>query len=268
MITLLFGLVPFAAAATVVAAARATGFVRPLGPGPDPDPGTNPGPSGDPGPPPPTFGPNIAPRGPRRAANLPPWSGSAAVGSVAIVATLTFGVGAGLLLVSSMLGGRALIRRLTAARLTAARDRALPDLVDLFAVAASAGHPVHRCVAAVAPRAPAVLAPHMARAIERLEVGFSLRDVLASLGEELGPLGTNLTDVLSASLVTGAPLGPALVEVAATARDHRRREAEIVARKLPVQLLLPLVCCILPAFALLAVVPLLAGSLGALDPTS
>ena len=45
----------------------------------------------------------------------------------------------------------------------------------------------------------------------------------------------------------------------------RRREAEERARRLPVQLLFPLVVCVLPAFGLLAVVPLLAGSLPALS---
>jgi hypothetical protein len=45
----------------------------------------------------------------------------------------------------------------------------------------------------------------------------------------------------------------------------RRRRAEEDARRLPVQLLFPLVLCVLPAFGLLAVVPLLLASLQSLQ---
>ena len=40
-----------------------------------------------------------------------------------------------------------------------------------------------------------------------------------------------------------------------------RHELEVAARRLPVLLLFPLVLCVLPAFVLLTVVPLLASSL-------
>ena len=46
---------------------------------------------------------------------------------------------------------------------------------------------------------------------------------------------------------------------------QRRRRAEVAARKLPVKLLFPLVLCILPAFALLTVVPVIVSSLRALE---
>jgi tight adherence protein C len=89
---------------------------------------------------------------------------------------------------------------------------------------------------------------------------------LAALVDDLGPDAAPVAHVLVDGAATGAPLGPPLAAVAATARDRRRREAEAAARRLPVQLLFPLVCCILPAFGLLAVVPLLAASLRSLAP--
>jgi hypothetical protein len=45
---------------------------------------------------------------------------------------------------------------------------------------------------------------------------------------------------------------------------QRRRWAELHARRLPVQLLFPLVVCILPAFGLLAIVPLVLSALSSL----
>ncbi len=55
----------------------------------------------------------------------------------------------------------------------------------------------------------------------------------------------------------GDPLVPVLDRLSVEARMVRRRQAEEAARRLPVQLLFPLVLCVLPAFVLLAVVPLL-----------
>jgi tight adherence protein C len=59
-------------------------------------------------------------------------------------------------------------------------------------------------------------------------------------------------------------LGPALERLGAELKLDRRRRAEEEARRVPVRLLGPLVACILPAFGLLTVVPLLAASLKAL----
>jgi tight adherence protein C len=64
----------------------------------------------------------------------------------------------------------------------------------------------------------------------------------------------------------GTPLRPTLERVAVEARMRRRRRAEEDARRLPVTLLFPLVLTTLPAFFLLAIVPLLVGSLGAITP--
>jgi tight adherence protein C len=51
-----------------------------------------------------------------------------------------------------------------------------------------------------------------------------------------------------------------LTVLAAEVRAERRRRAEAAARRVPVKLLFPLVLCVLPAFGLLTVVPLLAGA--------
>jgi pilus assembly protein TadC len=70
--------------------------------------------------------------------------------------------------------------------------------------------------------------------------------------------------VLVASERYGAPLLPGLERLGAEVRLQRQRRAEEAAGRIPVRLLFPLVGCILPAFALLTVAPLIAGALRAL----
>jgi tight adherence protein C len=164
------------------------------------------------------------------------------------------------------LGARAVRRRRAAMAEAQARQRALPDLVDLFALCGAAGHPVATALVTVGPRAPPPLRDHVAEAVRRFERGLPLADALVGLGRALGPDGEALADALAHAAASGTPLGPALADVAAAARDRRRRAAQEAAHRLPVKLLFPLVLCILPAAVLLAVVPVLAASVASLAP--
>ena len=148
----------------------------------------------------------------------------------------------------------------TAARL--ARD--LPLAVELLAVAAHAGLTVAAGLAAVAGNVGGELGSALEHAAGAAGRGQRLADALAELGDDLGAPVRPLTAVLTAAVRDGDPLAPALDRLADSLRRDRQRRAEVAARRLSVQLLLPLVACILPAFALLTVVPLLLGSLRAL----
>jgi tight adherence protein B len=79
-------------------------------------------------------------------------------------------------------------------------------------------------------------------------------------GEGLAPLVRALRDHER----DGTPLLAALEAAAATLRHERRRHAEAAARRAPVALLFPLVLCVLPAFVLLTVVPLLVTAMSSL----
>ncbi len=136
---------------------------------------------------------------------------------------------------------------------------AVPDLVELFRLAIGSGLSVHLAVRALATRLSGPGADALVEVVARTDRGERLADGLEGLarrGEPLRPLGAALT----AAERYGAPLGPALDRAGSEARDVRRRQAEEAARRLPVLLLFPLVLCILPAAALLTVVPLLAAS--------
>jgi tight adherence protein C len=191
----------------------------------------------------------------------------AAVGAAVVlgaVSAVVAGPAAALLVVAVVVIGPPVRTRTTRRRAEREVRRSLPDVVDLFRLAAGAGLSVHQAVAAVAERAPEPVGPVLRLAARRAGMGERLGealDALDVLGDPVRPLRAALTSAAR----YGAPLGPTLERVGEDARMLRRREAEERARRLPVQLLFPLVVCVLPAFGLLAVVPLLAGSLPALS---
>ena len=144
---------------------------------------------------------------------------------------------------------------------------AVPDVIDLFAVAIAAGLNNRLALRAVATQAPpGELTDALARVDERVtSAGARLADAIERLPDELGtdavrPLVAAITDAER----YGAALGPTLDRLADDARRSQQRRAEEAARRIPVKLLLPLVTCILPAFGLLTVAPLIAGGLRAL----
>ncbi len=141
----------------------------------------------------------------------------------------------------------------------------LPDIVDLFRVAAGAGLTVHHAIEAVRSVSAGPVADALGAVSRRVAFGERLTDALPELAADLGDPIRPLVAALMSAERDGAPLRAPLERAAAIARDVRRRRAEETARRVPVQLLFPLVACVLPAFALLTVVPLLAGTLRTLS---
>jgi len=165
-------------------------------------------------------------------------------------------------------GGAALARRWRALRRQRARQseivETLPEVVDLVGLAATAGLTVPLMVRTLSSRAPPPFGVAFAAVVERSARGWRLADALAELPEQLGDPVRPLTAALVATERYGVGLLPALEHLGYDARRERRRRAEAAARRLPIRLSFPLVCCILPAFGLLTIAPLLAGALRSL----
>jgi tight adherence protein C len=142
----------------------------------------------------------------------------------------------------------------------------LPDVVDLLTLTAGGGLPVGPSLLAIGDRPGGPLGAALARAGAHLRHGGTTAEALDLLAA-VGPPARPLVDALLQHDRYGVPLLPALDRVAIEARAGRRRRSEESARRLPVTLLFPLVLTTFPAFVLLTVVPLLAGSLGSLSPT-
>ena len=126
--------------------------------------------------------------------------------------------------------------------------------VDVLAVAVSAGCTPFLAIEEGARWCPPRVSAVCREVVRACAVGATFDDAMAEAGRNR-PALRGLTDALRTSASLGTPAGPALARLGAEQRADLRRRAEARARTVPVRLCLPLVGCILPAFALLTVVP-------------
>jgi len=126
--------------------------------------------------------------------------------------------------------------------------------VDLVGVGVGAGHTPYLAVELGARWSPPLVARDLETVVRACAMGQSFDDALRELGRRT-PNARGLADTLRTSARLGSPAAPALTRLASELRADLRRRAEARARTVPVRLCFPLVGCILPAFALLTVVP-------------
>lgn len=144
----------------------------------------------------------------------------------------------------------------------------LPDLIDLVVATVRAGYSPGQAMQQLISVASDVFVPALTELGRRLAVGDLFSEAVHELPHQLGPGALALADSLAIADRYGLPLAPILDRLADEARAQRRRNAEAAARRLPVRLSFPLVCCTLPSFALLSIVPLLAGTVSSLHGLS
>lgn len=139
-------------------------------------------------------------------------------------------------------------------------ERHLPEVIDLLGLVVGAGRPTVSALADVAPRVVEPFRSELAGVARRAGAGEPFTESVRRLRETLGPSVTSVVHAVTAAEIDGAPLQPALERAADEAHRRRRVRAEEAARRVPVLMLFPLVFCILPAFCLLTVVPVLVGT--------
>lgn len=152
-----------------------------------------------------------------------------------------------------------------------ARATGLPTIVMLLSLAASAGHSPRTAIAFVARLVyvggpVGVVALDFASVHARLELGASLESAILeeSSSTRHSPDIIRVLDLLRRAETDGGSLQ---LQFEFLLRDLRRQRANAldeVAQRLTVWMLFPLVLCILPAFMLLAVAPLLIEALSGL----
>ncbi|MEZ5093264.1 type II secretion system F family protein [Nocardioides sp.] len=184
------------------------------------------------------------------------WSGFAALAGVTWVPgvrglALGLGLGAAVWWVS----GRA-----EPAGVRRERERAraeLPHLVILLGAALRAGADPAPALELVSGALPGAASARLAPVVARLRLGADPALVWAELGgdAELAALGR----CLARAHATGAPVADAVTRLGQELAAERRSEAQDRARTVGVRAALPLGLCLLPAFLLLGIVPVVAG---------
>jgi Flp pilus assembly protein TadB len=161
-----------------------------------------------------------------------------------------------------VLGAKPISARIRSLRLDRAQVAAMPDTLEVIAMAISAGMSIGEMISLVTRCGPPPVRPLFASANRSLAVGHSRREVLYQLGHDAGVQLMPACEILIAADRDGASVALVLDRLATEAGRARRLAAEERARRAPVLMLAPLTMCSLPAVLIGTVLPLVLLSFG------
>jgi Flp pilus assembly protein TadB len=155
--------------------------------------------------------------------------------------------------------------RLEPAAVRRRRERlaaSVPHAVDLMAACLTVGLSPDAALVQVTTAVDAPLRDELAAVGSRLRLGVDPATVWRDLADhpQLGGLGRTV----SRAVDSGASVADAMQRLADDLRRQHRATTETRARAVGVRAAVPLGVCLLPAFVLVGVVPLVAGSVGVL----
>jgi len=145
------------------------------------------------------------------------------------------------------------------------REQLLDDLptgVDLLAACLAAGAAPESSLVVVSRALGGPVGEELLAIHHRLELGVDPAQVWRAVAahDQLGPLGR----AVGRAHETGAPVGRAVHQLAEELRERARADVEARARSIEVKAAAPLGLCLLPAFVVLGVVPMVVGVFGAM----
>jgi pilus assembly protein TadC len=142
-------------------------------------------------------------------------------------------------------------------RRTLAVARDLPQLCTLMAVCLEAGLPLRAAVTAVGRGLGGPLGEAMRRLDAQVRLGIPEAEAWRAMSDEQG------LEVLGREVARATGSGVALARVLRSQAGESRRDlharAEIEAKKVGVRSVVPLMVCVLPAFVLVGVIPIIGG---------
>jgi pilus assembly protein TadC len=190
------------------------------------------------------------------------WSALSGAGMAVLIGGVAGIVGAVAAGVATWVGiGRAEPPEARRRRESVRRD--LPHVVTLLGSALSSGAAPGGAIGLVCQALPGPAASRLDPLAARLDLGADPAHVWAELARdpELGGLGR----ALARAHGSGTPVVAAVQRLADDLAHQARAEVEDRARAVGVKAALPLGLCLLPAFVLIGIVPLVAGLLGELS---
>lgn len=193
------------------------------------------------------------------------WSGPAALVAGAAAWLLVGGLPGALLGAATAVAVPRVLRRFEPARARRERlelQRSAPMVADLLAASLAAGIPVERSLDVIARAVGGVAGQLLAEVHRRMQLGESATAAWAHVGTRPGLEG--IARAVARAGRTGAPLADLLAAEAADLRGRAASAALVEVRAASVRAVLPLGLCLLPAFGLLGIVPVVAGLLVAL----
>ncbi len=182
-----------------------------------------------------------------------------------VIAAATLGAVAGIAALLAAAGTIVARRRSRQRQRVMRIDRHLPEVIDLLGLVVGAGRPTVSALADVGPRVAEPFRSELLAVVRRTAAGEPFVDAVRRLRDSLGPSVSPVVHAVTAAEIDGTPLRPALQRAADEAHRRRHMRAQEAARRVPVLMLFPLVFCVLPAFCLLTVVPLLVGTVSELS---
>lgn len=209
----------------------------------------------------PRIRPAVLPRGDLLVRHRLLWSLAAGVGGVTIVGnTVGWLLGVAGFAVVWTVVGRAEPRDVRRDRELARQQ--LPHVVLLLAAVLRGGGSVVQALGQVSRALPGPATAALRLAEGRLRVGAAADEVWSDLAGDpaLGPLGR----ALSRSESSGASVADTVARLSEDLGRNHRAEVEDLARSVGVKAAVPLGVCLLPAFLLVGIVPVVVASLAAL----
>ena len=132
----------------------------------------------------------------------------------------------------------------------------LPDILDLLAVALSAGDGLYLALSRVAPRTSGLVGKQLQEALVALNLGSSLEAEMALLAERIPHRQVaEFSSKVTLALQRGSPLAQLLREQANSARSEIQVQMLKKSGQNETRMMIPLVFLILPVTVLFAIYP-------------
>jgi tight adherence protein C len=136
--------------------------------------------------------------------------------------------------------------------------KSLADAFDLITVSVEAGLGLDAAMRHVSEKLRGPLADEIRHTLREVGMGRPRREALEDMAERIDvrELESFVNAVIQAEQL-GTSLGRVLRAQSATLRVRRRQRAEEIARKAPVKMVFPLVFCLMPAFFIVVIGPII-----------